>query len=153
MTMTLTNIRSSRGANKNTKRLGRGPGSGQGTQAGKGHKGHKARAGGGVRIGKEAGLPLYMRLPKYGSFTNSAFKNRFTIMSLSEIDKKFSENDTVTKDTIVENKILKGAKKNLKLKVVMKGESFTCKKMVFKEIDSFSKKARESILKSGGTIL
>ncbi|MBF0298002.1 MAG: 50S ribosomal protein L15 [Oligoflexia bacterium] len=153
MTMSLTNIRSPRGAHKNTKRLGRGPGSGQGCQAGKGHKGHKARAGGGVRIGFESALPLYMRLPKIRKFTNEAFKNKFAVMNLSDIDKKFNQNDTVTKEKIIETKMLKGAKKNLKVKVIMKEKDFLCKKMIFKEIDSFSKKARESILKSGGTIL
>jgi ribosomal protein L15 len=53
--LTLKTLKSPRGANKNTKRIGRGQGSGQGTQAGKGHKGQKARNGGGVRIGFEGG--------------------------------------------------------------------------------------------------
>ena len=69
--LTLTTLKSPRGTNKNTKRIGRGQGSGQGTQAGKGHKGQKARNGGGVRIGFEGGqMPLYRRLPKVG-FSNA----------------------------------------------------------------------------------
>ena len=51
----LNNLSSPKGAHRNTKRIGRGQGSGQGTQAGKGHKGQKARAGGGVRPGVEGG--------------------------------------------------------------------------------------------------
>ena len=63
--LTLNNLTSPKGANKSTKRIGRGQGSGWGTQAGKGHKGQKARSGGGVRTGFEGGsMPLYMRLPK-----------------------------------------------------------------------------------------
>jgi len=63
--LTLNNLQSPKGANKATKRIGRGQGSGQGTQAGKGHKGQKARKSGHVRTGFEGNnLPLYMRLPK-----------------------------------------------------------------------------------------
>ena len=70
----LNNLSSPKGAHKNIKRIGRGQGSGQGTQAGKGHKGQKARAGGGVRPGFEGGgVALYMKLPKRG-FKNYPFK-------------------------------------------------------------------------------
>ena len=69
--LTLSNLKSTKGAHRNIKRIGRGQGSGQGTQAGKGHKGQKARSGGGVRTGFEGGnMPLYMRLPKRGQFKN-----------------------------------------------------------------------------------
>ena len=69
--LTLKTLKSPKGAHKNTKRIGRGQGSGQGTQAGKGHKGQKARSGGGIRIGFEGGqMPLYRRLPKVG-FSNA----------------------------------------------------------------------------------
>lgn len=68
--LTLSNLRAPRGATTARKRVGRGPGSGLGKTSGKGHKGHKARTGGGTNPGFEGGqIPLYRRLPKRG-FTN-----------------------------------------------------------------------------------
>jgi large subunit ribosomal protein L15 len=68
--VTLSNLRPPRGATQARKRVGRGPGSGLGKTAGKGHKGHKARTGGKTNPGFEGGqMPMYRRLPKRG-FTN-----------------------------------------------------------------------------------
>lgn len=68
--LTLSNLRAPKGATTARKRVGRGPGSGLGKTSGKGHKGHKARTGGGTNPGFEGGqMPLYRRLPKRG-FTN-----------------------------------------------------------------------------------
>jgi large subunit ribosomal protein L15 len=68
--MRLGNIRPAAGATKDTKRLGKGAGSGQGGTAGKGHKGKKARSGGGIPVWFEGGqMPIQRRLPKRG-FTN-----------------------------------------------------------------------------------
>lgn len=68
--LTLSNLRAPKGATQSRKRLGRGPGSGLGKTSGKGHKGHKARTGGGTNPGFEGGqMPMYRRLPKRG-FTN-----------------------------------------------------------------------------------
>jgi len=68
--LTLSNLRAPKGATTARKRVGRGPGSGLGKTSGKGHKGHKARTGGGTNPGFEGGqIPLYRRLPKRG-FTN-----------------------------------------------------------------------------------
>lgn len=65
--MDLSNLKPAIGSTKNRKRLGRGPGSGQGKTAGKGHKGQKARSGGSVKAGFEGGqMPLQRRLPKRG---------------------------------------------------------------------------------------
>ena len=69
-TITLSNLSPARGSTQTRKRVGRGPGSGLGKTAGKGHKGHKARTGGGTNPGFEGGqMPMYRRLPKRG-FTN-----------------------------------------------------------------------------------
>ena len=69
-TITLSSLRPAPGSNPGRKRLGRGPGSGLGKTAGKGHKGHKARTGGSTNPGFEGGqMPMYRRLPKRG-FTN-----------------------------------------------------------------------------------
>jgi large subunit ribosomal protein L15 len=68
--ITLSSLRPAAGSNPVRKRVGRGPGSGLGKTAGRGHKGHKARTGGSTNPGFEGGqMPIYRRLPKRG-FTN-----------------------------------------------------------------------------------
>ena len=70
--ITLSTLKPARGSRRARKRVGRGPGSGLGKTAGKGHKGHKARTGGGTNPGFEGGqMPMFRRLPKRG-FTNPA---------------------------------------------------------------------------------
>src|SRR5918994_7600273 len=65
--ITLSNLRPAKGSTQSRKRVGRGPGSGLGKTSGKGHKGHKARTGGGTNPGFEGGqMPIYRRLPKRG---------------------------------------------------------------------------------------
>ncbi|TNF05697.1 MAG: 50S ribosomal protein L15 [Deltaproteobacteria bacterium] len=145
----LNNLQSPKGAHKNTKRIGRGQGSGQGTQAGKGHKGQKARSGGGVRTGFIGGsMPLYMRLPKKG-FSNAPFKTEYAIVNLDQIEAKF-EGGEVTKEALVEKGLLNGADKRLPVKVLGNGE--LKKALTFVNIDKFSKSASELIAKAGGKI-
>ncbi len=85
-TITLSNLKPARGSHQNRKRLGRGPGSGLGKTSGKGHKGHKARTGGGTNPGFEGGqMPMYRRLPKRG-FTNP-FKVVNQTVNLSDLGK------------------------------------------------------------------
>ena len=147
--LTLNNLSSPKGAHRNIKRIGRGQGSGQGTQAGKGHKGQKARAGGGVRTGFEGGaMPLYMRLPKKG-FSNAPFKTVYAEVSLAQIDAKFDGGE-VTKAALIEKGLLKGANKQLPVKILANGE--LTKKLTFVSISKFSKSAREAIEKLGGEI-
>jgi len=84
--LTLSNLRPARGATQARKRVGRGPGSGLGKTSGKGHKGHKARTGGGTNPGFEGGqMPMYRRLPKRG-FTNP-FKVIAQAVNLSQLKK------------------------------------------------------------------
>ena len=147
--LTLNNLSRPKGANKKTKRIGRGQGSGWGTQAGKGHKGQKARSGGGVRTGFEGGsMPLYMRLPKRG-FKNYPFKTVYSVVSLDTIEQKYSD-ESVSRESLVSKGILKGVNKKLPLKI-LSGTNFT-KKLIFKGIDKFSKNAEEMIKSTGGTI-
>ena len=90
-TITLSNLKPARGSHQNRKRLGRGPGSGLGKTSGKGHKGHKARTGGGTNPGFEGGqMPMYRRLPKRG-FTNP-FRVENQVVNLSQL-KKVSATD------------------------------------------------------------
>lgn len=147
--LTLNNLSSPKGAHRNIKRLGRGQGSGQGKQAGKGHKGQKARSGGGTRPGFEGGaMPLYMRLPKRG-FSNAPFKTIYAEVNLSAIDAKF-DGQEVSRETLVANGLLKGINKRRPIKVLAKGE--LSKSLTFVNIEKFSKSAMELISKAGGKI-
>ncbi len=84
--LTLSNLKPARGSHRSRKRLGRGPGSGLGKTAGKGHKGSKARAGGKTNPGFEGGqMPMFRRLPKRG-FTNP-FKVRAQTVNLRQLEK------------------------------------------------------------------
>lgn len=147
--LTLTNLKSPKGANKNTKRIGRGQGSGQGTQAGKGHKGQKARKSGHTRLGFEGGqMALYMRLPKRG-FKNAPFKTEYAVITLDQVASKFDSGE-VNKKALIDAGLIKGADKSLPVKVLSKGE-FN-KKLTFVDVEKFSKGAQELITKAGGSI-
>ena len=147
--LTLNNLSSPKGAIRNTKRIGRGQGSGYGTQAGKGHKGQKARSGGGVRTGFEGGsMPLYMRLPKRG-FKNAPFKKEYAIVSLDQVENKF-DGINVNRENLISKGLLKGINKRLPIKI-LNGETFT-KKLVFEGIDKFSTSAQSKISETGSTI-
>ncbi len=124
-------------------RKGRGPGSGNGKTAGKGHKGQNARSGGGVRPGFEGGqLPLYRKLPKRG------FKNRFAttyaIINVSALD-KFEDGATVNLETLMAAGII--SKPLDGLKVLGNGE--ITKKLTV-EAKIFSASAKEKIEAAGG---
>jgi large subunit ribosomal protein L15 len=85
-TITLSTLSPARGSHQVRKRVGRGPGSGLGKTAGKGHKGHKARTGGGTNPGFEGGqMPMYRRLPKRG-FTNP-FRVENQAVNLAQLKK------------------------------------------------------------------
>lgn len=147
----LNNLKSPKGSHKNIKRLGRGQGSGQGTQAGKGHKGQKARTGGGVRFGFEGGsMPFYMRIPKSGTFTNAKFKKLYAVVNLSQITEKYCDNEIVSKETLIDKGLIKGLKRRWLVKILADGP--ITKVVTFSNIDKFSKAAIENIQKAGGII-
>ena len=129
---------------KNRKRIGRGPGSGNGKTAGKGHKGQNARSGGGVRPGFEGGqLPLYRRLSKRG-FNNYNFRTVYAVINVSDLE-RFDEGTEVTVE------LLKNAglvKKELDgVKVLGNGE--LTKKLTVKA-NKFSDTAKQKIENVGG---
>ena len=131
------------GSVKEGYRKGRGPGSGHGKTAGKGHKGQNARSGGGVRPGFEGGqLPLYRKLPKRG------FKNHFAvnyaIVNVSALD-VFNDGDTVNLDALMAKGIIKKSLDGLK--VLGNGE--ITKKLTV-EASVFSASAKEKIEAAGG---
>ena len=124
------------------RRVGRGVGSGLGKTSGKGHKGQKARSGGGVRIGFEGGqTPLYRRLPKRG-FTNIHAKN-YTEVTLTMLSKSKSED--VTAETLLEEGII--GKINDGIVVLATGK--LDKKVNVKAV-RFTKAAEEAIKALGG---
>jgi len=145
----LNNLSSPKGSHKNIKRLGRGQASGQGTQAGKGHKGQKARAGGGVRPGFEGGgVALYMKLPKRG-FKNYPFKTEYSVLNLKQIENSFVDGE-VSRETLINKGLLKGLGKRRPIKIL--GVGSLTKELTFKGIEKYSTSAREAIAKAGGTI-
>ena len=136
----LTNLES-----KNRKRIGRGPGSGTGKTAGKGHKGQNARSGGGVRPGFEGGqLPLYRRLSKRG-FNNYNFRTVYATVNVSDLE-QFDEGTVVDAELLKKvglvNKELDG------IKVLGNGE--LTKKLTVKA-NKFSETAKQKIENVGGT--
>jgi large subunit ribosomal protein L15 len=147
--LTLNNLKSPKGAHRNVKRIGRGQGSGWGTQAGKGHKGQKARAGSSVRTGFEGGnLPLYMRLPKKG-FSNAPFKVEHALVSLAQLEAKFDSGE-VSRESLIEKGLLNGINKRRPIKILANGT--LTKKLTFVKISKFSAASREAITKAGGEI-
>ncbi len=146
--LTLNNL-SSPGATRKRKRIGRGQGSGQGCQAGKGHKGQKARSGGSTAVGFEGGqMPMYRRLPKRG-FSNARFKKEYAVLNLGALQEHFDGTE-VSRETLVGCGLLRGSDKTRDIKILAKGD-FN-KSLTFIGIKKFSAKAKEAIEKSGGTI-
>ncbi len=141
--MKLHELSPAAGAKKSPKRLGRGPGSGLGKTSGKGHKGQKARSGGGVRPGFEGGqMPLTRRLPKRG-FTN-IFAKVYSTVNLSDLE-KLEDGTVVTADLLKEKRIIR--KLNDGLKVL--GNGNLTKKLTVKA-DKFTKSAEQKIVAAGG---
>ena len=125
------------------RRVGRGMGSGLGKTSGRGHKGQKARSGGGVRRGFEGGqTPLYRRLPKRG-FNNSVHANDYVEVTLTMLNK--SRKEDVTAESLIEDGIIRKAKDGIVILATGKLE----KKLNVKAV-KFTKAAQEKIEALGG---
>ncbi|MEP6572988.1 MAG: 50S ribosomal protein L15 [Gemmatimonadota bacterium] len=110
--VTLSNLRPAPGSTQSRKRVGRGIGSGLGKTSGKGHKGHKARTGGGTNPGFEGGqMPMYRRLPKRG-FTNP-FKVTSQPVNLNDLAKLTATD--INPDTLFAAGLISHADKPVKL--------------------------------------
>ena len=128
---------------KACKRIGRGNGSGNGKTAGKGHKGQKARSGGGVRIGFEGGqMPIMRRIPKRGF--NNIFATKYAIINVSDLN-RFNDGDVVGVTELIAAGLVK--KEYDGVKVLGNGD-ITVKVTV--KAAKFSKSAVEKIEKAGG---
>lgn len=143
--LNLSNLSPYPGATKQRKRIGRGQGTGQGKQAGRGHKGFKARSGSSISPGFEGGqMPLHRRLPKRG-FTN-VFKKEYGIINLKDL-KSFEDNSVI--DTqILHVKGLVGKKYSL-IKLLGSGEILN--KLIIK-LAFVSVSAKNKIEAIGGRI-
>ncbi len=131
------------GSSKEGKRKGRGIGTGNGKTAGKGHKGQKARSGGGVRPGFEGGqMPLSRRVPKRG-FVN-IFAKKYSMVNVFALE-VFEDGAVIDAATLVEagliNKVYSG------VKVLGNGE--ITKKLTIKAV-AFSEAAKQKIEAAGG---
>jgi large subunit ribosomal protein L15 len=132
------------GSVREGKRKGRGPGTGNGKTAGRGHKGQKARSGGGVRIGFEGGqMPLARRLPKRGF--NNIFAKPMEEINLSSLEKKFQDGDTVDAQALLDRGVL--AKCTYGVKVLGNG---TLTRKLTVRAAAFSASAKEKIEAAGG---
>ena len=141
--MKLNELKPAEGSTKAAWRKGRGPGSGNGKTAGKGHKGQNARSGGGVRPGFEGGqLPLYRKLPKRGF--NNKFAKNYAIVNVCDLN-VFENGAVVDIEALLEKKIIRKSLDGLK--VLGNGEltkTLTVKAAVF------SATAKEKITAAGG---
>ena len=113
----LDRLKPAKGAVKNRKRVGRGPGSGSGKTCGRGHNGQLSRSGGGVKAGFEGGqMPLQRRLPKRG-FTN-IFRTEYTVVNLRDLA-RVQDVDVIDPDLMVK---LRLARKGMTVKILAEGD-------------------------------
>lgn len=142
--MKLNELRPAEGSTRESFRVGRGPGSGNGKTAGKGHKGQNARSGGGVRPGFEGGqLPLYRKLPKRG-FHNK-FATVYAIVNVKALEDNFQNGDVVTLEALLAKKIIRKSYDGLKVL----GDGELTKKLTV-QATVFSAAAKEKITAAGG---
>ncbi len=141
----LGNLSPNKGANRQRKRLGRGPGTGHGKTAGRGHKGFKSRSGSGIKPGFEGGqMPLQRRLPKRG-FTNIN-TIKYSIVSLSQLN-SLEAGAEVNSADLVEQGI---ADKGLPVKVLANG---VISKAIIIDVDKVSAGAKAMIEAAGGKVV
>ncbi|MCI6869996.1 MAG: 50S ribosomal protein L15 [Selenomonadales bacterium] len=143
--MQLNELSPATGARKKAFRVGRGLGSGNGKTSGKGMKGQKSRAGGGVRTGFEGGqMPLYRRLPKRG-FKN-IFANEYAEINVETLN-RFEDGATVDAVALIEIGILKNVRDGIRIL----GNGELTKKLTV-VANGFTKTAQSKIEAAGGKI-
>ena len=143
----LNNIGVPKGATKDRKRRGRGPASGQGKTGGRGHKGQKARSGGGVPPWFEGGqMPLNRRLPKRG-FTN-IFRKTFQVVNLESLN-RFAEGFEIDAAVLADAGLVKYADRPIKLL----GRGMLEAKSLKITVDKASKSAISAVEAVGGSVV
>ena len=145
--MKLDELRPAPGARKRRKKIGRGPGSGHGKTSGKGHKGQKARSGGGKAGGFEGGqMPLYRRIPKRG-FTPYGGKTEYAVVNLKSLG-GFPANAVVDPDALVAAGLIKRSDR-ARVKVLGEGEVAHALTV---RAHAVSESARAKIVDKGGSV-
>lgn len=134
------------GRHKRRKRIGRGPGSGTGKTAGRGHKGYGSRSGN-SNPHNGGGTTLWKMLPKRG-FSNAQFKKHFAVVNLSAIDARFEDGAEVNPEMLVKHGLIRDTK--LPVKVLGNVEGDFKKKLTISAA-KFSKTAEAKITEAGGT--
>ena len=142
--MDLSSLKPVPGSKRNRKRVGRGPGSGIGSQCGKGHKGQKSRSGYKSRAWHEGGqMPINRRLPNRG-FTN-IFRTVYQVVNLGSLARL--SQDVIDKDVLLSNRLIRS--KRIPFKVLGNGD---ITKPLTVKAHAFSKSALEKIEKAGGKV-
>jgi large subunit ribosomal protein L15 len=142
--MRIDDLKPTEGSTKERKRVGRGPGSGHGKTATRGHKGQKSRSGSKKRPGFEGGqMPMQRRLPKRG-FKNYPFKLEFSIVNLRDIA-AIEAPDEITPELLIEKGIIKKVLDGVKIL----GDGEVSKSVTIKA-HSFSESAKKKIVAAGG---
>lgn len=142
--MDLSNLKPAKGAKKNKKRVGRGPGSGNGKTAGRGNKGAQSRSGFTFKRGFEGGqMPLHRRLPKRG-FTN-IFRMEYAVVNLDTLSERFTAGTVVTPELLRETGVVHD--RTAPIKVLGRGE---VDKALTVHAHKFSGTAASKIAAAGG---
>jgi large subunit ribosomal protein L15 len=142
--MDLSNLKPPKGATRNRKRVGRGPGSGHGKTAGRGSKGAQARSGFHKKRGFEGGqMPLHRRLPKRG-FANP-FRREYAVVNLDDLAERFAAGSVVDPEVLRKSRLVSTAQP---IKVLARGEIAVALTV---RAHKFSGKAAEKIAAAGGS--
>jgi len=142
--MSLNNLRPPKGAKHAKRRVGRGPGSGHGKTASRGHKGAKSRSGHRFKRGFEGGqMPLHRRVPKRG-FTNP-FRVEYAVVNLDTLAEVFEAGSSVTPELLRERGLVR--KNGVRIKVLGRGD---ISKKLTVQAHKFSGTAAEKIAAAGG---
>ena len=143
--MDLSNLKPPKGATRKRKRVGRGPGSGQGKTAGRGNKGAQSRSGYHKKRGFEGGqMPLHRRVPKRGF--HNLFRVEYAVVNLDDLAARFTDGSVVTPEALRDLRLVT---RKLPIKVLGRGDisiALTVK------AHKFSGKAAEKIAAAGGSI-
>jgi large subunit ribosomal protein L15 len=143
--MGLNNLKPAAGSKFSKKRVGRGPGSGNGKTAGRGNKGAQSRSGYSYKRGFEGGqMPLHRRVPKRG-FNNKDFRTEYEVVNLDQLEARFDAGATVTPETLRTSGLVNV--RHALIKVLSRGEAT---KALTVQAHKFSGKAAEKIAAAGG---
>ena len=142
----LNTLAPAKGATKNRKRLGRGPGSGQGKTAGRGNKGFWSRSGSSQKRGFEGGqMPLHRRVPKRG-FTN-IFREEYLVVNVDDLEARFDKGALVDPDALRASRLVRKAQG--KIKLLARGE---VTRALTVKVHRASAEAKKKIEAAGGKV-